>query len=280
MPWKSSRFWRNTVVLTRRSRPVPDSARIAPRFAKIRSVCSSMPPSMAVSPGFSPSWPETKTKPFAAIACEYGAPWNGAGALSVRTTVLSLTDVSSDGFACLGQCGAECLEDRFEHVRAVGAVEEPDVEDEPRMVGERFEEAADDVRAEPADTGVAQVDIRDDERLRVPLDDDVSERFRRRERLRAVPSRALVVQELGEGVAEGRAGRVDLRLGVAGLDVEDEVESRDLGHLLEEAVEDRQAGLDVPDPAAVDVQPDAGGRLLGIHASTRSICAPSARNRS
>src|SRR4051794_41882876 len=49
-----------------------------------------MLPEIAVSPGFRPSCPETKTKPSAAIACEYGAPWNGAGAASVRTTRLSL----------------------------------------------------------------------------------------------------------------------------------------------------------------------------------------------
>jgi hypothetical protein len=36
--------------------------------------------------GLSASCPETKTKPFALIACEYGAPWNGAGADSVRMT--------------------------------------------------------------------------------------------------------------------------------------------------------------------------------------------------
>ena len=54
-----------------------------------------------MSPGFRPSWPETKTKPPAAIACEYGAPWKGAGAASVRTTRLSLT-----GASCLSHASA------------------------------------------------------------------------------------------------------------------------------------------------------------------------------
>jgi len=54
---------------------VPASSRIARRFAKTCSVCSPIVlPVSDLSPGFSESWPETKTKPLAAIACEYGAP--------------------------------------------------------------------------------------------------------------------------------------------------------------------------------------------------------------
>ena len=50
-------------------------------------VCALMSPgTRSFSPGRNESWPETNTKPFALIACEYGAPWNGAGAASVRTT--------------------------------------------------------------------------------------------------------------------------------------------------------------------------------------------------
>src|SRR5579871_1924542 len=159
MPWKSSRFWRKTVVFTSRSRLVPAASRIALRLAKTRSVCSSIvPASIAWSPGLSASWPETKTKPPAAIAWEYGAPWKGAGAASVRTTDFSLT-AGSLSLAGLGQGGAERLEDRLEHVPAVGAVEEADVQDEARAVGEQLEEAPRDVGAEAADARLRQVDV-------------------------------------------------------------------------------------------------------------------------
>ena len=89
-PAKSPRSARKTVVLTSRSSPLPAASRIARRFAKTCSVCSAIesPTSSAWLGLAAPSWPETKTRPPALIACEYGAPWNGAGAASVRTTVL------------------------------------------------------------------------------------------------------------------------------------------------------------------------------------------------
>src|SRR3982751_3060708 len=119
--------------------PLPASSRIARTFASTCSVCSSMPPTICVSPGFSASCPDTKTKSPARIACEYGAPWNGAGADSVRTTVLSATLVSF-GVASLGQRYAERLEDRVEHVLGLGAVEEAYVERDTRPLGEPVEE--------------------------------------------------------------------------------------------------------------------------------------------
>src|SRR5690349_25106197 len=92
MPAKSSRFCRKTVVLTSWSSDEPASSRIARRFAKTCSVCGVIPPStIALSPGRRPSWPETNTNPLALIACEYGAPWNGAGAVSVRTASLLIS---------------------------------------------------------------------------------------------------------------------------------------------------------------------------------------------
>src|SRR5438552_162049 len=96
---------------------------------------------MCASPGFSASWPETKTKSPARIACEYGAPWNGAGAASVRTTVLSAT-FHSFRRARVGERDAECLEDRLEHVLAVGSVQQADVQRQPCSFREAFEEAA------------------------------------------------------------------------------------------------------------------------------------------
>src|SRR5579884_2445819 len=79
-----------------RSRPLPAAARIAPRLASACSVCSA---TLALtgcdSPARTPTWPETNTNCPAAIACEYGAPWNGAGASSVRTACLSVIALTS-----------------------------------------------------------------------------------------------------------------------------------------------------------------------------------------
>src|SRR5215210_7919589 len=113
MPWKSPRSWRKTVVFTSLSRPLPASSRIARRFAKVSSV----------SPGRRETCPETKTKSPKRIACEYGAPWNGAGAASVRTTDLSAMCLLSAGRgAGLEERDPERLEDRLEHVLGVTAV--------------------------------------------------------------------------------------------------------------------------------------------------------------
>src|SRR6266702_6660747 len=123
MPGKSVRSCRKTVVLTSLSSPDPASSRIARKFAKTCSVCSSIdPPEGSLSPGFSASWPETKTKPLATIACEYGAPWNGAGAASVRTTVLSAIDRSL--VRRLRERHAQRLEDRLEDMLRLGAVQQ------------------------------------------------------------------------------------------------------------------------------------------------------------
>ena len=75
------------MVFTSRSSPLPAASKIARRFAKICSVCSpTVAPVNAVAPGLRAIWPDTKTRLSTLIACEYGAPWSGAGALSVRTT--------------------------------------------------------------------------------------------------------------------------------------------------------------------------------------------------
>ena len=63
------------------------------------------------------------------------------------------------------------------------------------------------------------------------------------------------------------------------LEVEDEVEPRHFREANEEPVEHREPGLDLRISATADVDPDARSSLLG-QASTRSICAPTARSRS
>src|SRR4051794_21113276 len=220
MPWKSSRFWRNTVVLTRRSSPVPASSRIARRFASTCSVCSSIvPPESSLSPGFSASWPDTNTKPFAAIAWEYGAPWNGAGAASVRTTVLSAT-LSSFVAAGLREGDAQRLEDRFEHVLRIGSVQEAHVQGDAGSLGEALEEPARDVGAEAADARLGQIDVRDEERLAGHLEHDARERLRRRHRRKAVMASPVAAERLGERAPEPAAGLRHLELGGTRLDLE------------------------------------------------------------
>ena len=55
IPAKSSRCWRNTVVLTSRSSDEPAASRIARRFANTCSVCSAMPPgTSSFAPGLQP----------------------------------------------------------------------------------------------------------------------------------------------------------------------------------------------------------------------------------
>src|SRR5258708_30759292 len=99
----------------------------------------------------------------ARIAWEYGAPWNGAGAASVRTTVFSLISCSF-GRTGLRQRNAERLEDRIQHVLRVLAVQEADVERQAGPLGEPLEEATCDVRAKAPDTRLREVDVPDEQR--------------------------------------------------------------------------------------------------------------------
>ena len=65
-----------------------------------------------------PHLARSKVELVATIACEYGAPWKGAGALSVRTTVFSDMRYSF-GAATPGERSSESLEDRPQHVLGV-----------------------------------------------------------------------------------------------------------------------------------------------------------------
>src|ERR687884_2317381 len=209
MPWKSPRSCRKTVVFTSRSRPLPASSRIARRFAMTCSVCSAIPgPTISDSPGRSASCPETKTRSPTRIACEYGAPWNGAGAASVRTTSFSATPLPPR----LRQRDAERLEDRLQHVLGVLAVDEPHVHRQARALGELLEEPRDDVALEPRYVRRREVDVRDDERPPRDLERDVRQRLVGRHDRRAVPPRALR-QRLGERAAQRAPRGRDLLVG-------------------------------------------------------------------
>src|SRR4051794_25229845 len=277
IPWKSSRFCRKTVVLTSLSRPVPASARIAARFAKTCSVCSSIvPPESSLSPGFSASCPETKTKSPARIACEYGAPWKGAGADSVRTTVLSATLVSF-GVAGLRQRYAERLEDRIENVLRVGAVQQAHVERDARRLGEPVEKSPGDVGAEAADPRVREVDVRDEQGAVGALEHHARERLRRRHHRPAVT--APLAQRTGQRTAERAAGLGDLGLRGARLDLEGDVEAGVLHEPLEQPVEDGQARLDGGRAAPAELHANAAPSWYLLGCSHARAQATGARRR-
>ena len=171
----------------------------------------------------------------------------------------------------------------------VGAVQEPHVEDEAGVLGEDLEEPPRDVGAEAADAGLRQVDIRDEERFVARLEHDVGQRLGRRQRAGAAAACTFRPQRPGQRVAERRRRRLHLGLGVARLDVEDEVELRRLGEAGEQSVEHGQSRLHRRLAASIDVDADARRSLLAhpsernawtAYASTRSICAPTPRRRS
>ena len=76
------------------------------------------------------------------IACEYGAPWKGAGAASVRTTSLSIATPFRGRAGRRAPCDAQRLEHRLEDVLRVVARDQADVERDPGALGEAAEEAA------------------------------------------------------------------------------------------------------------------------------------------
>src|SRR5918996_182815 len=245
-----------------RSRPLPASSRMAPRFAITCSVCSAIvSPTISLPPGRTASWPETKTRSATRIAWEYGAPWNGAGALSVRMTDLSATVLLSVLGQRLSQGGAERLEDRVEHVLGLLALDQPDVEGEPRLVRELVEEAGDDVGAEAGHSRGGEVDVRDEQRPARGFQHHLGERlvregvtgtgapcaFRAERPRDRDPERPAAGHRLG-----GRATRRRLQLEVQPSRVRDEPE---------QVVEHRDSGRDRRRARAreADARPRASG---------------------
>src|SRR5918992_462974 len=242
MPWKSPRFTRNTVVFTTLSTPLPASSRIAARLRNTCSVCSwIVSPTISVCPGSSASWPETNTRSPARIACEYGAPWNGAGAFSVRTTVFSAIGYSvlSRGAARLGEGDPKRLEDRLQDVLRIVAVDEANVQGQTGTHGEFVQETRNEVGAEAADVLCGEVDVRDDERPAGGLERDVCERLVRGNRRASVAADPLGPQQTRERLPEGAPGRGELRLRRSGSNLERQIERRVCRQELEQPVHDR-----------------------------------------
>src|SRR5215510_9538961 len=126
----------------------------------------------------------------------------GAGASSVRTAVLSISLPPFPWSAGLRERHAERLEDRLEHVLRIVAVDQANVQRKPSARGQLVQEARDEVGAEPADPGLREVDVRDDERAPGRLEDDVSERLVRGRDGRSVTSDLVGGERFAKRLAE------------------------------------------------------------------------------
>src|SRR5207249_445356 len=187
--------------------------------------------SICWSPGLRASCPDTKTSPPARIAWEYGSPWKGAGAFSVLMTILSdmRLFLSPARAARLRKCHSERLEDRLEHVVRVRAVDQPHVERQGGAVDELAQERRDEIDRHAAEPGTREVHVGHEQRLVARLERDVRERLGRRKDGGAVAARAFGAKRCGERLAERPSGCAHFRIGVAGSDLECEVEGRVLG---------------------------------------------------
>src|SRR5262245_45589299 len=206
-----------------------------------------MPPSTSRPSGVSPIWPAANTNPPVTIAWLYGAPWNGAGARSVRTAALSLMRFlpgSRTGSARLGERDAERLEDRLEDVLRVRALDQPDVDDQACALGQAAQEPCGEVDPEAADPRGREVGVRGHERVARALEDDRRERLVRGHRPGAEAPGVHRIEEWPERPAERPAGLVHLGLRLVGRELEREVEASRGREQRDEVVEDRQAGLD------------------------------------
>ena len=203
-------------------------------------------PLSSLSPGRSESWPETKTKPPAAIACEYGAPWNGAGAASVRTTVLSLTWFLLGSVQAWARAAPSALKIASSTCWVSVPLSRRTCRTSPARSAKPLEEAPRDVGVEPADPRLASGRRSRRAAARrttssttcASASADVSER-------RAVAARAGDAQRARRAPRRARRRRRRPRPAASpGSHLEREVEAGDLGEPPEQRVEHRQAGLD------------------------------------
>ena len=157
------------------------------------------------------------------------------------------------------------------------ALEQPDVDRQPRGIREPVEEPGGKVRLQPSRPRRREIRVRGDERLPGRLDDDHRERLVGRDDADAAPCRLLGVEQRAESLSERGSGRAHLRLGLVGRDLELQLEAPGPSELREQMVEDGDSRRD----AALGAAPERNGRsALAGHRSVRSIEAPSARSRS
>src|SRR5256885_15595030 len=146
----------------------------------------------------------------ARIACEYGAPWNGAGAFSVRITdfiSVAIGLLSSAGTAALRQRDAERLEDRLQHMLGVPALDQADVERQAGSFGELREKPGDEIGRETADTHVREIDVGNEQRPARGLEHDMRQRLVGGEGRRAVATPAPRMESFPRRSTPRPAGR-------------------------------------------------------------------------
>jgi len=154
----------------------------------------------------------------------------------------------------------------------VRAVDQPNVERERGAVDEVAEERSDEVGRHPAQPGPRQVDVGHEQRRVARLERDMSERLGRWDDRGAVAARAFGAKRRGERLAERAARGAHLRVGIAGSDLEGEVEGCVLGQKPQEVIEDRDARDDVRVAASFDRHAHLRARSLrfGRHERERT----------
>src|SRR5689334_20375202 len=116
MATKLSMLFRNTVVLTARSRSLPAAFRTARRFLSTWCVCSAMPPSTRLPVlGSSGICPAQYTTPLATMAWEYGP--SALGAASVWTAFLLLDATAENSMKMGRNANTKAASDRWSRLR-------------------------------------------------------------------------------------------------------------------------------------------------------------------
>ena len=211
--------------------------------------------------------PTTNTKPFALIACEYGAPWNGAGAPRCGRPPSSRSS-SVRGRHAWPIAAPSALKIAASTCSGSLAFEDADVDVEACAGRELVEEPRDDVAREAADALAGEVDVRDDERPLGDLEHGACERLVGRQPGPPATRRARRPERARRARSpSAAAGGGDLLVGAARRDLEREPEARSPGELAEQVVEDGQPRGDARAPFGREL--DANACLRPGHSPVR-----------
>src|SRR3954452_15831085 len=122
--------------------------------------------------------------------------------------------------ASLRECDAERLENRFEDVLCVLALDEPHVQGEARRLCKLLQKASGQISGEPCDPRLREVHVRDEQGPSGCLERHVRERLVGRNDRRAMTPGTVSAERSVQGFAERPRGRGDLPLRGTRLDVE------------------------------------------------------------
>ena len=300
-PREVARSVRKTVVFTSLSKPLPAASRIAPQ---VRAAPARSAPGSSHRRSRSWSGPQRDLArdedeiAVRLIACEYGAPWNGAGAPRCGRPP---SRPSATPFGCaaarLGERDAERLEDRLEHVLGVACPRAgARAASAPRRLRARRGSARRCRLASPRDARRGEVDVRDEQRPARRLERDVRERLVGRHDGRAGPRRPSARSGSRERLAERAARpRRPPASAAPGCDLEREVERRRSARAAPSrwsstgspvatfavagAVHGRRGRRSAPQPSPRS-QPSRRRLSAALSRRRARSCAPSARSRS